>query len=895
MRPQNLIISGWGPYKDKIEIHFDAFGQAGLFLITGATGAGKTTIFDAITYALFGEVNGTMRSKDSVRSDFAEADTKTYVTLNMTHKEELYVITRNPQYVRPKKRKGGSSEYTKEMENAVLTLPDGSVIEGNKEVNHAIQEILKMNHEQFTQISMIAQGEFTKLLTASSKEKTQIFRTIFGTHIYEKFAVLLHQQAGTLYHHIMVYRNKMDETIDSLLLESEEFKNLTSSESKPYERIRDYLAEQAELEKSHKKEIAIELEQVDKRILAQEKKIQKSKNMNQMFLELEQAEQRKQELMARKESILLLKKNLQSAVNAQAVSQSAIHKHSAQERLQETQEKLNKIELAVKRLEAEKEKNRLQFSNQEEVQATLRNLEDLLQEMTVCQREEETLLQKQDILKQYQKEYLEIEKCAVQDKCAQEQADQRYRHAIVGIVAAQVRKGVPCPVCGALEHPRVANMDSEVPSEASMQALKEQAEKSSKQLLDLQGKTSAYRGEVEAQLRCVEEHRRTICQKEQTSCRISDIISVLVLALLQESEYSIPQLLAQNPQVIGSRIEEALQRQHVLCTHMQQIQAELVSNKQRFRETLEEQTLQTETWKQAAADYQKQLLAYGFQSEEQFVSSQKTPEDIEEMRQIIGEYEQQVVSNTDYLMRMRASVKGKTQVILEEIQAEQQRNQLIKKELQKSYNQVQIMLAGMEQAYVSLRDKLQETVALEKRYGVVKDLDNLTQGLNPKRMVFEQFVLISYFEQVLEAANLRLYKMTAGRYELSRAEGMTDGRTKDNFEIQVLDHYTGRYRLAKTLSGGEIFKASLALALGMSDIIQSNSGGVKVETLFIDEGFGSLDSESLDLACETLMMLVEKNRLIGIISHVPELRERIDKQVIVEKTNAGSRIRVVVS
>ena len=170
----------------------------------------------------------------------------------------------------------------------------------------------------------------------------------------------------------------------------------------------------------------------------------------------------------------------------------------------------------------------------------------------------------------------------------------------------------------------------------------------------------------------------------------------------------------------------------------------------------------------------------------------------------------------------------------------------------------------------------------------------MASGNNARRLVFEQYVLAGYFEEILRAANIRLAKMTGGRYELSRMEEISDGRTKDNLEIRVFDYYTGKYRSVKTLSGGESFKASLALALGMSDVIQGYSGGIRVDTLFIDEGFGALDSESLDQACQTLMSLVEKDRLIGIISHVPELSEKIEKQIIITKTNVGSQARVVV-
>ena len=182
-----------------------------------------------------------------------------------------------------------------------------------------------------------------------------------------------------------------------------------------------------------------------------------------------------------------------------------------------------------------------------------------------------------------------------------------------------------------------------------------------------------------------------------------------------------------------------------------------------------------------------------------------------------------------------------------------------------------------------------------EQYSLVKGLDDAANGNNKKRLVFEQYVLISCFEEILMAANLRLRAMSSGRYELHRIQEIQDGRSKDSLDMEVLDYYTGKYRSVKTLSGGETFKVALSLALGMSDVIQAGKGGIQVETLFIDEGFGTLDGESLDQACQVLQGLTERNRLIGIISHVPELSERIRNQIEIQKTSSGSSIHVMVS
>lgn len=895
MKPEKLAICGWGPYKDRVEIDFDRFCGQGLFLVTGATGAGKTTIFEAISYALFGELGGSMRSKDSVRSDFAYADTRTYVELCMSHDGKTYLITRNPQYFRPKKRKGGKSEYTKESENAVLQLPDGRVLEGNKEVNRMVQEILKMDFDQFRQISMIAQGEFTKLLTASSKEKTQIFRDIFGTHIYERFAAVLHQRAGKLYARIMAYRNKMDETVEALALKEEEWIALTENKEYSYQRIKEYLETQLGLKKHACIEAAEELIKAEKMVAAQEKKIQEAKRTEQLFKELAEAEAKKSELAAQKDSIMQTKNTVLLAGNAEKAELAAMQKQGSVQRLEETNRKIRGLEDDCKALEEKRNAGEAQYSNREDVKEVLDTLLELVEARKVCAGKEKIIQADRTLLQRNQKEYLKLEQKAQQEKSAYEHAWLLYRRAMVGIVAMQVKEGEPCPVCGSLQHPDIAGITAEVPSEDVLKCLKQIAEDSTQELLSLHGKTSSLKGEVETKEADLSGIYAQILIKEKTITKTSDIIKMLVTELSTINFHEIIGAEGGDGKTDASIcLKKALSDQAENSTKIQQIEADLIANKAFLRILEKDKITQSEEAKRAQSAYYQKLLECNFKTEEQYLAVKLNADEIGCMQQEIESYEQQAVSNADHIKRIQAAVKGKRPPVLEELSRLKKEAEDAKKEIQKEYNFIQILCAQIEKAFLSLRGKMKEVTELEQEYGIVKDLDNITAGNNPKRLVFEQYVLANYFDQVLTAANMRLYRMTSGRYELSRAEGASDGRTKDNFEIQVLDNYTGKYRLAKTLSGGEAFKASLSLALGMSDIIQADSGGVKVETLFIDEGFGSLDAESLDQACGTLTSLVEKNRFIGIISHVPELRERIDKQLVVEKTNVGSHIKMIV-
>lgn len=288
----------------------------------------------------------------------------------------------------------------------------------------------------------------------------------------------------------------------------------------------------------------------------------------------------------------------------------------------------------------------------------------------------------------------------------------------------------------------------------------------------------------------------------------------------------------------------------------------------------------------------QQLMGkYGFVDEEAYERAKLSAEEQELLQKDMVSYRNRVAANNELYHHLKEAVRGKEYRDLQQYRDALEEVRNLRDAALKEQKLWEQNLSEVKKTYKMMQEKLGLMREASDEYGYVKDLENMASGNNAKRLVFEQFVLAGYFEEILRAANLRLRKMTSGRYEMERTKEVGDGRVKDNLEIQVLDYYTGKYRSVRTLSGGESFKASLALALGMSDVIQAMNGGIRVDTLFVDEGFGALDEESLNQACDTLMALVEKNRLIGIISHVPELRERIDRQLVIDKTGSGSTVR----
>lgn len=757
MRPIKMELCGWGPYKEKQSIDFTQLAQRGLFLITGDTGAGKTTIFDAITYSIFGELSGLVREKNSVRSDFATEDTPTYVELTLQHRGKEYHIYRRPEYLRRKKRQSaaGKNDLIKEKEYALLTMPDNEKVEGSVSVTRKMQEILGMDIRQFRQISMIAQGEFAKLLTASPKEKMQIFRDIFGTAFFERFAGVLRGRSQELYRVLQMYEHKIEEDIDSFDCDEEGWQELTGTEYKVPEKICAYLADREAAEKKEKKRLTKELEQTEKAL---------------------------------------------GQISEACSAVSSMLRHQAEaEQLAQALEQTAPI-----------------YKSREALERWLLYMAQELEGRKQLKAAMETVSRAKAKLGQSQTAYQAAEQAADQKKKAFDHALSVYRSTAIGIAAAMLKDGEPCPVCGSMAHPHAAKAASGHLDEQTLERLQKEREAAEKHLTDAYGDALAAKKELEH------------CMRQQQDCE----------AALQELERQYEAVRAD----CGAELIENL-------TGTEPLTADSLS---RVRRSVQE----------AVAGYQRMdaLLA--------------------EKRKMVGEELRRLS-----LHAIEEAAKKEKELLLERDTMQQTKRRLTEA-LARNY----AMLENAARIRRSLAEKLERMQGVKETYGIVKDLDNLTSGNNIKKLVFEQYVLAGYFEEILHAANRRLEHMTAGRFALYRVEEIGDGRSKDNLEIRVLDHYTGRYRSVKTLSGGETFKAALALALGLSDVIQRQSGGISVDCLFVDEGFGALDAQSLEQACQTLRTLVSGECMIGIISHVPQLREQIENQLLVKRTGWGSRI-----
>ena len=1031
------MISGWGPYAERAEVDFSAFDQEGIFLITGPTGGGKTTIFDAISFALYGDVSGKNREKTSVRSDFAKADTDTFVELAFSHKGIHYRIRRAPKYARPKKRGEG---YTISNETAELYVEEQEPIASVTEVNRALEQIMGLNYEQFKQIAMIAQGEFLELLVANSRDRVEIFRNLFHTEDYEKLQRYLSIEAKHLLDRIKTLRDRMKEAIASLeVVGNEELEELVEAEEYQYEKIFNQVKQLIENEKKEitilenqimqkdnlGKQLLLKIkdgEQLNEKIqlfhdivcaleefarqkdtidqwkeslkgadLAlkaageeeicknlKERLVQMKNSMIELEITIEDqlpglqnAKLQQEENQKRMEQLEVLKeqeRNLEGIIPLLKELNQAVEVYqNSQTKCTQTKEKEEKLALALEAVSAEMVLLKEEQATYTSVEAQIGQLNLELEKRRQMQETLQIALKQHQLIKSKQEQLIDLQKeyssalSVWSDKRQQfEEKETIYKNAAVGLVARLLEVGKPCPVCGSIEHPKIAPISHDVPDENQLELLKNDLRKSEEYKNEVYEKTVVQKGLVDSLLEewetisksigiqevdftssLVELNQRVELEKIQNEkliqrsnqlnqqfIRRQEIDTLLIQLKEKRTTY-----LSQR-EVVLSEFQQAKSEYDRLTGVVSQMEERLPKDKKTLSQVLEELSKMKqhkEELTQVMEDIEKRYLALKEQMQKNQTLLVKGKEDIallvvevsevenrflEKLKSLgfideeayhrailseevyaqrkgqIKEYERQLQTKSEQKLELEKEIDGRESVDLSLLKETLNEADNLRLKIQKEKEQLNTKVQVNQKALISMKEKWKEKEKLEEEYGILKDLDDITKGNNPERIVFEHYVLSVYFEEVIKAANYRLYSMTGGRYELEKVSRVADARTKDSLDLEVLDNYTGKKRSVKTLSGGESFKAALSLALGLSDIVQNNAGGIQIDTLFIDEGFGSLDTESLDQALNTLMMLTEHNRLIGIISHVNELKERIDNQVIIDKGNNGSTLKV---
>lgn len=912
MRPLYLTMTAFGPYADTKELNMGKLGNDGLYLITGDTGAGKTTIFDAICYALYGRPSGENREEWMLRSTYADSDTKTEVRLVFSHRGQIYEVARNPEYARKKQRGEG---MTTEKANAELILPDGVVVSGKKEVTTVIEDLLGVDREQFTQIAMLAQGDFLKLLIAPTSERQEIFRRLFQTERYLNLQKKLSGEAKQLYGNCQDLRKSMEQYIQGILCEEENVLFLEVEKAKkkelPIEKVLEILSklEQEDVEKARKireneMKIDEELEKVNAKIgqAEQIEKMQKEwqeagEQIQTLREERELAKQQREqakkeqegteELLRQATEIHLELPKYEKVEELETMIQKA--EHSAKQSEAQLLEKDRKIQ----DLEIELEKYRQELQTladtgelQEKLRHEIERLNEKIQKIKQIKAKQKDLTERESEAREAQKQYLAADEAYKKEKQVYERMDQAYRDGQAGLLASRLVEDMPCPVCGSLSHPKLAELSGEVPHEEGLKKAKMSCERAYENVNEKAKQANIYHTKAtEAASHLTEE-------LSQLFGKVTDA-DEQIAALEKETK------------------EKLLKRQNELAEEEKRIQRKV---------WLEKKIPESETAYEKEKQSREELVASQIKATETFENAKKQKQEIVADLRFSG-YREAAQKEQE----IRISVKKKQEKFDSADKTYQQKSQAVSamqgtiEGLQKAIETAEIIdlpeLLERQKALMGERTMLDEKMkemhtrrktnvgicenisknagellAQEKKYAWVNALSATANGtLTAKdKISLETYVQMTYFDRIIYRANLRFMKMSDGQYELERVREAENKRSQSGLELCVIDHYNGTRRSVKSLSGGESFMASLSLALGLSDEVQESAGGIQIDTMFVDEGFGSLDTEkTLPLAYKALVGITEGHKLVGIISHVSELKEKIDKQIVVTKDATG--------
>ncbi len=920
MRPVKLTISAFGPYAGRTVLELDKLGTNGLYLITGDTGAGKTTIFDAITYALYGEASGDNREVSMFRSKYADAATPTEVELVFSYAGKEYKVRRNPEYDRPKTRGEG---FTRQKADAALEYPDGRILTKVKDVNEAIENILGISRSQFSQIAMIAQGDFLKLLLASTEERKGIFRQIFKTDLYRNLQEKLKSESAELKNMCEADRGSIRQYIDGIACDEDDVLSIEVKKAKqgelPAEEvvcvIKKLLKQDTDSLEALQKSIETadrELETINGNLGKIETRENLEKTLEQTKANLAEESETNQKLKSEFEAAEKRITESKSLADTKAKIEAEYQRY---DNLAELEAEIKKFEGDISKQEKMLETERLKHTQDAEAfeklkkeyeslsdagegKAKLANSlekeiarQDKLQELSDMFRVCNELCKKLDKL---QAEYKQAAEHSEKTNQSYEEMHRAFLDEQAGIIAEKLQDGKPCPVCGSLEHPCAAKKSENAPTEAELkkarsaaQKAREAAEKKSGECKETKVMADEKMKEAEKLVREIwgditVDAAETSLPKEMESV----LANVDKLKAAVEAEEKRVERRGEIGQKIPELESELKETEKNLSEHSREIESQKV--------VLDEKRLQR--------DNEKKTLAFASRDEaEKKVEAAKTR--IKEIETSYQQAQESLNESDKKIAGYRSSIGDLTGQLASDIkldrEAETKRKLEVTKNRDKCNSMVKVLNTRIEtnrQGLDNILNKANSLTELEKRYTWMKALSDTANGniSGKEKIMLETYIQMTYFDRIIARANTRFMVMSGGQYELKRRKEAENNRSQSGLDLDVIDHYNGTERSVKTLSGGESFKASLSLALGLSDEIQSSAGGVRLDTMFVDEGFGSLDDDSLNQAMRALSDLAEGNRLVGIISHVGELKNRIDRQIVVTKEVSGGSIAKIV-
>lgn len=925
MKPLKLTMSAFGSYAGKNVIDFTG-QQQGIFLITGDTGAGKTTIFDAITYALYNETSGGERNGNMMRSQYAQPETETYVELEFLYRGQTYRVRRNPDYKITKTLKNGKIREQKVPHSVELTLPDGTVFPEKKNATDAkIIEILGLTADQFSQIVMIAQGDFLKLLYTKSDERKMIFSKLFRTDIYWKIQENLRRKSMEMDERIQENDRAFEQEKSRIipLSESEEIP-LDELVERLRERLKDALKEQ-NLRRANVEEL--------------NKKITKYEEINKLFVSLEKIRQNGKELELRQVESKERRQQIENALKAdkvlvaeqqnlrqqQAVEQSIQAIAKMEETLTNNQEMFETLNTQLQEAEAKQKREAvdiqkkmlaleqsfpsyeaLQNARSEEQQAK-KVWEDLgktseesfhKKEAGIAALKEQQKRQEQ-VVEQTKKNWEQTSLSASESAKHYEHMYEAFLKEQAGILAENLSAGCPCPVCGSTVHPDPAKLSDHAVTELEVEQAK---------------KTRAAAEEKRDLAYAAFEAEKTEKQKlaQAVEKEEADFVLAQTIAKQQRKEaeqnYASLQKTAEQirEKLVYPSLAEAKKQYAAMQKALEVAEQEIAKKRQKVSElaeamnTLKGQKLAEEenqkTAKKLAVktekEYAKLLEKSGFVSEETYHLAILPERSRSKLEREEKEYESQCLRQQSEQKLLEKQVSGKTYTDTTELNEQLKAEKQALKETEKTYMELHTAYENDRSVLQNCAVYLEKGKKLESEDQVIKSLSKTANGRlsGSAKIDFETYIQRQYFKQIIHEANKRLLTMSNHQFILKLKEEANTGRkTNEGLDLSVYSLVTDSERDVKTLSGGESFLAALAMALGLSDIVERSAGAIHPDMMFIDEGFGSLDAQSRQQAIEVLGELAGDSRMVGIISHVTELKEQIDRKLVVSRTDKGSR------
>jgi exonuclease SbcC len=1040
MKPLKLKFKAFGPFLEEQEIDFENLKNDGLFLVTGPTGAGKTTIFDAICFALYG--NGSMgeRGNANSRSDFADENTDTFVEFEFMLKDKKIKINRTPTYMRAKKRGDGLTEQ-KTTADIKIYKNEEIISEsyGATEVTDKVEEYLNLNYDQFRQIMMIPQGEFRNFILAGSDKRAEIFKKIFDISIYEKFENKISEKYGELEKILKDFKLKTKTIAEKVSIDSEEYQELLSSEYINTEELISQIS--VEIEKNEKMKNQIKEEKTNKQNKQKElnSHLERIKKDNEKLNKKEEIQKELQELLKNEENIKTKEKQLEKILKAEKIIPyeekyneykqqlsekqkelekqnkvleeslkkqdiinqnfpkierdyqkiSAIKKEVEDlnkklekiktlnktktehkeilENIKNEEDKFEKIEAKISENKEEFEKNEDFINKNEDINIEI--LENKLQEISKIYNSTKSLNQKYTEFENIDSNFKKSKKVKEDNEGLVKKLRSEYHEKTQKLIdsqsyflASKLVEGEPCPVCGSKHHPSPAQKNKDTVTEEELKTLNEKLQKQEKQNSETQKKFEEISREYNETASFVISEYKRICgelelspkDKKEIKIHLEEIINTLEDSLKKrKEEFDKKSKISQeikNKKANNKKLKEQLksleeqkesQNKQINILKTQEISlkkdiqnlSEQIENKteEQIQKSIEEnkdfiekteknynqikneseetsktvnsvkgtiKTLKldienlTARVSQEKKNFEAMILKMEFQTIEEYDTFKKQTDNIKYIEKEIKEYRENIQNKKSVLNDLEKSTQDIKKIneiplskmiekIAEEIES------MIKQESNLEYK-----IKDLKDTIESIETIKKETAEKEKEFETIKSIKDISTGNNNSKISLSKYVLAYYFEEILSRANQRLKKLTENRYRLYRASKVIDARKKEGLEIMVFDNYTAKKREIKTLSGGESFKAALSLALGLADVVQSHSGGVALDTIFIDEGFGSLDTNSLDNAIEVLTDLHNSGRMVGIISHVSELKERINSKIEIIPNKQGSNIKI---